>query len=68
MKLERELEERKFQHENRIRFLKTQFLKDKQAYEERAEAQVRAMANRADKVLCPGMLRIETVTYVYHYT
>ena len=51
MKLERELEERKFQHENRIRSLKTQFLKDKQAYEERAEAQVRAMADKADKVL-----------------
>ena len=51
MKLERELEERKFQHENQIRSLKTQFLKDKQAYEERAEAQVRAMANKADKVL-----------------
>lgn len=61
MRLERELEERKFHHENRIRSLKTQFLKDKQAYEERAEAQVRAMANKADKVSLPAVLVETTV-------
>ena len=48
--LEVELEQIKFQHEDRIRGLKTAFLKEKRAFEEDMEAKVQAMADEANKV------------------
>ena len=50
MQLEKEVEELSFQHENRIRALKTQFLKEKKAYEESATTRVKDMAEQASKV------------------
>lgn len=48
--LEREVEELSFQHENQIRALKTQFLREKKAYEESATARIKTMAEQASKV------------------
>lgn len=49
-RLEEELEEQRFQHEDRIRSMKTKFLKEKKAFEEATEARIRAMADSANKV------------------
>lgn len=49
-RLERQLEEMRFRHEDRIRGLKTQFLRDKRAFEEATEDRIRAEAQRANKV------------------
>ena len=48
--LEEELEERRFQHEDRIRSMKTKFLREKKAFEEATEARIRTMADSANKV------------------
>ena len=48
--LEKEVEELSFQHENKIRAYKTQFLKEKKAYEESATARIKNMAEQASKV------------------
>lgn len=48
--LEEKLEERRFQHEDRIRGMKTKFLKEKRAFEEATEARIKAMADLANKV------------------
>ena len=48
--LEEELEEHRFQHEDKIRGMKTKFLKEKKAFEEATEARIRAMADSANKV------------------
>lgn len=50
-RLEEELEEHRFQHEDRIRGMKTKFLKEKKAFEDVTEAHIRAMADSANKVL-----------------
>lgn len=47
--LEEELEERRFQHEDRIRSMKTKFLREKKAFEEATEARIRTMADSANK-------------------
>jgi hypothetical protein len=47
--LEKEVEEKRFLHENRIRVLKTQFLREQKSFEKEAELRVRMMAERADK-------------------
>lgn len=52
-KLEKEVEEKRFQHENSIRMLKTQFLREQRAFEKEAETRIQAMAERADKVKKP---------------
>ena len=49
-RLEEELEEQRFQHEDRIRSMKTKFLKEKKAFEEATEARIMAMADSANKV------------------
>ena len=49
-RLEEELEEQRFRHEDRIRSMKTKFLKEKKAFEEATEARIRAMADSANKV------------------
>ena len=41
----------RFQHEDRIRGLKTQFLRDKRAFEDATEDRIRAEAQRANKVI-----------------
>ena len=50
-RLEKEIEEKNFQHENRIRALKTKFLREQRSFEEQAEKKVTAMSEKADKVL-----------------
>ena len=57
MRLEKEVEEKKFQHENRIRILKTQFLREQRSFEEEAEMKVNAMAEKADKV-CKTFMKV----------
>lgn len=47
--LEKEVDEKRFQHENRIRVLKTQFLQEQRQFEHEAELRVHAMAEKADK-------------------
>ena len=49
-RLEKEIEEKNFQHENRIRVLKTKFLQEQRSFEEQAEKKVTAMSEKADKV------------------
>lgn len=53
--LEKEVEEKRFQHETRIRALKTQFLKEQKSFEKEAELRVRTMAEKADKVFLECM-------------
>ena len=55
-RLEEELEERRFQHEDRIRSMKTKFLKEKKTFEESTEARIRSMAEAANKVSCVSYL------------
>ena len=50
-RLEQLLEEEKFAHENKIRAIKTQYLKEKRALEEEAETKIKEMANSANKVV-----------------
>ena len=49
-RLEWQLEEMRFQHEDKVRRLKTQFLMDKRAFEETIEDLIRTEAQRASKV------------------
>ena len=49
--LEWQLEEMKFQHEDKVRRLKTQFLTDKRAFEEATEDFIRTEAQRTSKVI-----------------
>ncbi len=44
------MEEERFVHEDKIRSLKTQFLKDKRQLEESSETRIREMAVHANKV------------------
>ena len=64
-KLEKEVEEKQFQHENRIRMLKTQFLREQRAFEKEAETRVQAMAERADKVKKPFSLGLNKYLVLY---
>ena len=48
--LEQQLEEERFAHEDKIRSIKTQFLKDKRQLEESSEARIREMAIHANKI------------------
>ena len=48
--LERRLETMQFQHEDKIRGIKTKFLKEKKAYEESTESRIKTMADQASKV------------------
>lgn len=48
--LEHQLEEERFIHEDKIRSIKTQFLKDKRILEESSEGRIREMAAHANKV------------------
>ena len=50
MCLERQLEEARFRHENHVRQLKTQFLRERRAYDAEMAARVRAMTQRASQV------------------
>ena len=48
--LEHQLEEERFAHEEKIRAIKTQFLKEKRLLEEESEAKIREMTAHANKV------------------
>ncbi len=50
MTLERRLETMRFQHEDRVRGMKTKFLKEKKAYEDSIETRIKFMAVEASKV------------------
>ena len=50
-RLEWQLEEMRFQHEDKVRRLKTQFLMDKRAFKEATEDFIRTEAQRASKVI-----------------
>ncbi len=50
MSLERRLETLRFQHEDRVRGMKTKFLKEKKAYEDSIETRIKSMAVEASKV------------------
>ena len=49
--LERELEEAVFRHENHVRKMKTQFLRERRAYDAEMAARVRLMTQRASQVI-----------------
>ena len=49
-KLERKLEDMRFKHEDKLRALKTQFLKEKRAFEESSSFKVQSMASDASRV------------------
>lgn len=49
-KLERKLEDMRFKHEDKLRALKTQFLKEKRAFEESSSSKVQSMASDASRV------------------
>ncbi|XP_064406247.1 basal body-orientation factor 1-like [Halichondria panicea] len=49
MSLERRLETLRFQHEDRVRGMKTKFLKEKKAYEDSIETRIKSMAVEASK-------------------
>lgn len=65
--LEEELEEQRFQHEDRIRGMKTKFLKEKKAFEEATEARIRSMADAANRVSCYYYITIGlSISHMYH--
>lgn len=49
--LERRLETARFQHEDRIRGMKAQFLREKKAYEESINSRIQTIAAEASKVV-----------------
>ena len=51
MQLEQQLELERFAHEDKIRSIKTQFLKTKRSLERDSDAKVKEMAVHANKVL-----------------
>ncbi len=52
-RLEREVEEQRFRHEDRVRGLKARFLRERRELEGQSHRRVRAMTDRASKVSCP---------------
>ena len=48
--LEQQLEEKRFSHEDKIRSIKTQFLKEKRILEEASDNKIKEMAVHANKV------------------
>jgi hypothetical protein len=66
--LEHQLEEERFAHEEKIRSIKTQFLKEKRMLEEVSEAKIREMTAHANKVInaCEILLHQESLmTWVF---
>ncbi len=53
--LERRLETARFQHEDRIRGMKAQFLRKKKAHEESINGRIQSMAVEASKVLVTSL-------------
>ncbi len=49
-KLEQQLNEERFAHEDKIRSIKTQFLKEKRTLEEASRTKIKEMADVANKV------------------
>ena len=50
MKLERHLEEMKFEHENSLRTMRSKFLRYHQAFEQEYETRMKAMSNASNQV------------------
>ena len=59
------MEETKFRHENHVRRMKTQFLRERRAYDAEMASQVRLMTQRASQVCNVGMSDIAWVVLVF---
>jgi len=60
----------RFKHEDKLRSLKTQFLKEKRAFEESSTTKVQAMASDASRVcvcVCVCVLHVHMYPYIIIY-
>ena len=62
--LEKQMETLRFQHEDKVRAIKTTFLKEKKAFEESMESRIKTMEDVASKVRLPLNLVTSITTIV----
>ena len=63
--LERVVEDKKFDHENKVRILKAKFLEEKRLFEVAMEDHIRTMADQANSVQPPPQYEIWTIIFFF---